>query len=104
MKKHFIISTFLMLSYSLFATETISYRNILKQTSTKEAFVEKMKVVEQEIAVSGNVLGVHCMQVDMIWEDPKITNSDVFFISFETNKNKEKEDIDIILKKLKIAK
>lgn len=60
--------------------------------------------VRREIAVSGNVFGAHYMRVDMIWDDPKITNSDVFFISFETDKNKEKEDIDIILKKLKIAK
>ena len=61
-------------------------------------------VVRSEIAVSGNVLGIHRMNVDMVWDDPKISNSDVFFISFETDKDKEKEDIDIILKKLKIAK
>ena len=61
-------------------------------------------VVRSEIAVSGNILGIHRMNVDMVWDDPKITNSDVSFISFETDKDKEKEDIDIILKKLKIAK
>ena len=54
------------------------------------------------IEISGNVIGVHIMAVDMIWRDPKISSNSVSFISFEQDMKKEKEDVEKILKKLKL--
>ena len=51
------------------------------------------------IEVVGDVIGIHLIEVDMEWENPKVVSM-IDFISFEPDINKDVQSREALIKKL----